>query len=148
MKSAAVTIEYEFRMLIVGVLAMDRAPTQEEKNLVLEALLLHARILRDFFATSGNPDDILARDFVRQMPRVAMPYLRSRKSRNRLNRLLAHASYSRRRLSKDWDVRTIVQELSGAMRTFLSHLRGEYPRRVAWFGVLDNIVSDAGQSES
>lgn len=140
LKSAAITIEYEYRMLLVGCAALGRAPTTEERNLVLEALLIHARNLRDFFAKSGNNDDILARDFVSQMPRIAMPYLRSRTRRKRLNRGLAHASYSRPRLGGEWNVQIIGRELEVAMRRFLERLKEESPTRVSWFGDVPRIL--------
>ena len=140
LKSAATTIEYEYRMLLVGCLALGRAPTPEEHDLVLEALLIHARNLRDFFAKSGNNNDILARDFVSQMPRFAMPYLRSKSRRNGLNRSLAHASYSRPRLSGEWNIQIIGQELEVAMRRFLERLKEESPTRVSWFGEIPRIL--------
>lgn len=146
LRSAARTIEYEFRMFLVGVAALSRAPSPEERNLVLEALLIHARNLRDFFAASGKKDDILAVDFVSQLPRVALPYLRSPTSRRRLNRLVAHASYSRPRLGKNWDVNRILRELEKAMRSFLERFHSESPGRLKWFGDLPGIL-DVGVSE-
>ncbi len=140
LKSAAGTVEYEFRMFVVGCAALSRAPTPEEKNLVLEALLIHARNLRDFFAPSGRSNDILARDFVSRMPRIAMPYLRSNTSRNRLNRLIAHLSYSRPRLGKNWDIHRLVHEVEAAMSAFLKRLKEERPHRLAWFGDIPGIL--------
>ena len=140
LKSAACTVEYEFHMLLVGCAALNNAPTTAERNLALEALLIHARNLRDFFAPSGRNDDVLARDFVSQMPRIAMPYLRSRTARNRLNRLLSHMSYSRPRLGRSWDINQLAQEVEKAMRAFLTRLMEERPRRVAWFGAIRSIL--------
>ncbi len=144
LKSAALTIEYEYRMLLVGFLAWGRAPTTEERNLVLEAFLVHTRNLRDFFAKSGQSDDILARDFVSQMPRIAMPYLRSKPFRKRLNRKLAHLSYSRPRLTSGWERETICREIEVAMRRFLERLQEENPRRVPWFGDVPGILAPLG----
>ena len=66
LKSAANTIAYEFWMLDVGYSALSRTLPEGEHNLALEAFLVHARNLRDFFGKSGYDDDILARDFVSQ----------------------------------------------------------------------------------
>lgn len=144
LRSAAGTVEYEFRMFLVGITALDRAPTWEEQNLVLEALLVHARNLRDFFQVHGRSDDILARDFVVQMPSTSMPYLRSRSCRRRLNRLLAHLSYSRSRLSRDWNICALRDEISGAMRAFLSRVARDNPGRLFWFGDLPGILEVSG----
>ena len=138
LKSAANTIAYEFWMLDVGYSALSRTLPEGEHNLALEAFLVHARNLRDFFGKSGYDDDILARDFVSQMPRLAMPYLRS--NRKRVNRKLAHASYSRPRFREGWERLIICQKVEVAMRRFLERLKEENPARVSWFGIVPHML--------
>ena len=142
LKSAAATIVYEFQMLLVGHQVMRSGPTPEENNLALEAFLVHARNLLEFFATSGYPDSILAKDFVSQMPRIAMPYLRS--NRKRLHRRLAHPSYSRPRLGRGWELDRLVWEVGTAMGAFLERLEEERPGRLAWFGDIPGLFARLG----
>jgi hypothetical protein len=91
-------------------------------NVTLETFLLHARNLRDFFATSGKSDDVLASDFLGRPLRVRMPLVRSARLRRRLNKRISHLSYSRSRLGRAWDVRSLLAEIDDAMGVFLSRL--------------------------
>jgi hypothetical protein len=120
-------------MLVASYTALRfRAPTSEEGNMCLEAFLLHARNLRECFRNdSHQPDDILLSDYVTRMPRIAMPYLR--RNRRRLNRRLAHASYSRQRLTPRWDTKVILSEILAALKAFLIRLDKDSPKQVPWF---------------
>lgn len=102
-------------------------------NLFLEALLLHTRVLRDFFLSDGRPDDILVTDFLPVTPRFKLPVLLSSSTRKRLDKLLAHASFVRPRLRKEWPVPAIQQEVVQAWLLFLERLEKHDPTARAWF---------------
>lgn len=125
LKSAAQDLGYEWNMARIAVRLLSlaqRARSQVMVNLTMETFLLHARNLRDFFATSGQPEDVLASDFLGRPLRVRMPLLRSAKIRRRLNKRIAHVSYSRSRLGRQWDVRTLATEIDEAMEAFVTRL--------------------------
>ena len=94
-----------------------------KSNLVLEGFLLHARVLRDFLVKK-NPklDDVLAEHFLEEpLPYLGpLPYLEEH--RERLNKLLAHLTYTRREYEKRWDVAKIHTEIDRAWREFLDVL--------------------------
>lgn len=135
LRSAAETIRYEVQMFQRACLELNRVPAQDTftKNFLIEVILLHARNIRDFFAPTGHDDDILARDFVVQLPRIALPYLRSESVRRRINKLLSHPSYSRRRLTRTWNLRRLCSEVTTAWNAFLSRLARDNPVRYRWF---------------
>jgi len=100
--------------------------TEQERDgsAILESFLLHARVLRGFFAGNRDQsDDVLAEDFVPgwvkpQAP--AYPYLVA--ERKRLNKALAHLSAERVNYDvsgKDWDVEKIRKELEPIIKRFL-----------------------------
>jgi len=141
LRTAAGTISYEYQMFCSAFAAtsamsrVQRTPqTEAIRVLTLEAALLHARVLRDFFIGSGSdPDDILVTDFVPRRPRFALPVLRSRQIRSRLNKLLAHPSYSRARLGKQWPIVAIHAEITTAWQLFLDRVADYAPTRRNWF---------------
>ncbi len=123
--------EWDMARKAAVLLAREHAVgNQDLVNLLLEAFLLHARNIRDFLAWSNNPNDVVASDFVRHPVRVRMPLLRSRKVRERLNRLVAHLSYSRSRLGREWDVPVLIAEIDSAMGAFLRRLEQVQPALV------------------
>ena len=99
-----------------------------EQNMVLEDMLLHARVLRDFF-TMPKPqgekeDDITAEHFVedpdswrKQAPSLC-PYLEQ--NRKRLNKKLTHLTTARLTLDERWKPQVISRELKVAWEKFLS----------------------------
>ena len=141
LRSAAGTISYEYRMFqqACGVMRWCRAQNTPSPHLdvlrvlALEAALLHARILRDFFLASGKPDDILITDFLSRKPRLKLTVLRSPSIRARLNKLLAHPSYKRSRLAKHWPIVQINAEITTAWQRFLQLLEAQSPRHRSFF---------------
>jgi hypothetical protein len=118
-------------MVKKGAAALDDARSVGDtwaSNLALECFLLHARVIRDFFRTHGSADDVLARDFLNRPPRFRLSLLRSSTIRRRLNRGVAHLSYSRSRLGRNWQVRTLLNEINQAMDAFVVRLTTEQPR--------------------
>lgn len=129
--SAADHLNYEWRMVRASATAVENASSAGDiwaTNIALECFLLHARVIRDFFAGRANRNDVLAKDFLTVRPRVQLPLLRSRTTRTRLNRGIAHLSFSRSRLGRDWPVRRLLSEIDGAMTAFSSRLEAEHPR--------------------
>ena len=123
--SVADDLNYEWKMANVAARALAQAQGMNDvwaQNLALESFLVHARIIRDFFAASGSTDDVLARDFLGSDPKVRLTLLRSNPIRKRLNRRIAHLSFSRSRLKRAWDVRRLLNEINSAMIHFLSLL--------------------------
>ncbi|NOX52994.1 MAG: hypothetical protein GXP27_00865 [Planctomycetes bacterium] len=107
------------------------------QNCMLECLLLHTRLLYEFLTreTSWHDDDILAVDFVEdpnEWTRPCFRYLNDDRIQ-RINKALAHLSYSRREYIGDrklWDVRAIVTDIEAAWEHFMSHLDSD---RRKWF---------------
>jgi len=131
LSAAASDLRYEWDMTKVAAVLLSSATEADNPllvNVALECLLLHARNIRDFFAPRGQSDDVLAADFLGRPLRVAMPLLRSHSLRTRLNRRIAHLSYSRARLKRGWQVRTLTAEIDRAMTTFVRRLRASQPR--------------------
>ena len=125
MASAANDLNYEWKMANVAAMALAQAQGANDvwaQNLTLESFLVHARIIRDFFAASGSADDVRVRDFLGFDPKVRLTLLRSHPIRKRLNRRIAHLSYSRSRLKRAWDVRGLLNEINSAMIDFVSLL--------------------------
>ena len=123
--SAADDLNYEWKMARVSARRLDRAQAAHDvwaTNIALEAFLVHARVIRDFYASSASDNDVLAIDFLGSRPRVRLPLLRSGVIRTRLNRRIAHLSFSRSRLKRAWNVQTLLNEINGAMTTFVALL--------------------------
>jgi hypothetical protein len=95
--------------------------------MALECFLLHARNIRAFFDAEGRENDVLSRDFLGRPIRVAMPTLRSSQMQDRLNRRVAHLSYSRSYLGKSFPVEKLMGEINAAMARFEERLRSRDP---------------------
>ena len=128
LRSAAGDLFYEWKTAqntveLIYYAKKDR--DQVRLNAALESLLIHARNIRDFFNAQGRTNDILAIDFLDRNIRVRMTYLR--RNKKRLDRAIAHLSYSRSRIKKNWDVRLIVSEIDDSMRRFINRLKLKHP---------------------
>jgi hypothetical protein len=113
----------------------------EQDDAVREVFLLHARNLRDFFSRRRSAladwqrTDILAEDFL-DNPALwrdpAFSYLTHSQTKERLDRALAHLSYTRlnyEATGKEWEYDAVFAELATAWAAFLAAL-GD---RKAWF---------------
>lgn len=96
-------------------------------NIALEAFLIHARNIRDFFRPKGRHNDVLARDFLSPPPRVRLSRLRNRRLKQRLDRAIAHLTFSRSRLGRRWRVQALLSEIDTAMAAFIARLETEKP---------------------
>jgi hypothetical protein len=111
-----------------------------EMNGAIELLLLHCRVLRDFFVnirvklSKKYQDDILAEDFFddpHRWTRPPLPLLAD--PEKRLDKTLAHLTYSRTKYhgpGKGWSIDLIVAEMKLAWSSFLATLP---PERRLWF---------------
>lgn len=102
---------------------------------LLEAFLIHTRVLLDFFGPTRSKDDFLAIDFVStwntslvsQCPSLGVA------ERDKLNKMVAHPS-ARRQLEKattNWDYSMIHGELSVVVEAFKVEVRKT--KNAAWF---------------
>ena len=97
----------------------------------LESLLLHTRVLREFFyywefrndkINRQKPDDVIAEDFIPDWTSHRPPigqYLRENKER--LDKSLAHLSTLRvqyKRTDKRWDIASLRRELLPVIETY------------------------------
>ena len=120
MRSAVRTICYEYNMFhAAAMIAQNESGSTPislaKRYTALESMLLHARILRDFFTGLNVKDeDITLYDFIQHAPRFKLSHLRSKSIRGRMNKMLAHASFSRRRYPKPWNTGLLYKEVSTA----------------------------------
>ena len=130
-------VKYEwqiFSWLVQRIEAEYEAAPQSTKNLLMESLLLHARVLYDFFVRAPKGDDVSACHFFDDASDWCVvssdlcPYLRA--NMKRLNKKLAHLTYSRLTEDEQWAFGAIRDEVSHGWRTFLDAL--QYDQR-KWF---------------
>jgi hypothetical protein len=110
----------------------------EPANRAVESFLLHARNVYDFFFTAPRPNmpDVSVQQFFdigqtwKPDANHYCPYLT--RERNRLHRSIQHLSYDRIAFerNKQWEVATIVSELTAVWNEYLRRLSVE---RRGWF---------------
>jgi hypothetical protein len=128
---AAATLEYEFRPLGDALSEYRKykpllgAKPTPLSNATLEAFLLHARNLRSFFRGTDTMDDILAIDWLNTPTTFSTSALDQ--AFPAIHKLLAHPSYSRGDLSRDWPHDAIYAELAGSWHKFLDQLAIDNP---------------------
>ena len=97
---------------------------------VFLAILVHARLLLDFFETASRfRDDVLCSDFGFPTTRVPLPT----DDRTRLNKDIAHLAYSRLRhtaQTKPWPVDAIFGSLRPTVVAFIKHVLDHPPQQV------------------
>jgi hypothetical protein len=132
-------VAYELKMLYhcLRKLATWTMPS-EDGNMAMEAFLLHARNLYDFFfAGMGvGGKDVSVEHFLdagsewNPVNSTLSPYLTAQ--RQRLNRSIQHLSYDRIGFEpyKDWDLSKIYDELRGLWQQMMARLPAA---RQAWF---------------
>ena len=138
LKTAVQTAHYEYSMFCQACVLTQRPPSPDEehqvlRNMAIEVAVLHARNLRDFFTRKGRDDDVLAADFLRSVPPWKLTKLKSKSVRRRMNKLLAHMSFKRRRYKKGWDIPSLKAEIDRAWQMFLDRLEEESPKVRHWF---------------
>lgn len=135
LRRASVEIWYEYSMFcqLAKGLASGVLGEGPIKNAALEAFLLHARALKEFFYNaSPRPDDIVAQDF---MP-VSVTWMEIRppissaleKMGHRAGKHLAHLTYDRLEVKPDTKPWPFIEILSGVaepLQVFLRHASKE-----------------------
>jgi hypothetical protein len=146
LQGAAKHVKYEVAMLLYAAEHLGgfhsspmATPTGTEKNMALESFLLHVRNLRAFLYPSLQPvgnDDVVASDFLGERwardigddPGVLAS------DKQRLNRMLAHLSYSREEFiaagDHGWEVAQMAVAILQQMDAFLAKLS---ERAASWF---------------
>ena len=130
-------VAYEIEMLL---LAGNRVPTgfsspaiQEEMNIALESFLLHFRNLRAFLCPSlqvFTDDDVAASDYLGRaiVEDIGDPSILG-KDQVRINKLLAHISYSRPQYAvqrnKSWFVDRMMEAMATEIVKFFKMLTEE-----------------------
>jgi hypothetical protein len=146
MKIAARLIVYERRQFTWAA-SIVNGPRPKPDGVIafsaaLEVFLLHTRTLRDFFLRKrplpkSAETDILAADYFDALGEWVSPtcaYLTDPRTKERLDRALAHVTYDRIGYSstgKNWKTSQIADEIDNAWAAFLAALPSE---RRAWFG--------------
>lgn len=145
-KEAARFVIYELWMLRECA-NMPDPRTQAERNVWYEGLVLHARVLRDFFLTKWNngsrvthDTDIVAADFFTDpttwgYTSATLPtYLGAHKER--MDGALAHLSFRRldyENKQKSWDPDCILSEIGDMWLEFIKRLQDRNEPAVPWF---------------
>lgn len=147
LKEAVAFVLYELWMLRECA-HMSRPATRVTRNLWYEGLVVHSRVLRDFFFTkvdkTGKPitldDDIVAVKYFatpstwpytsRNLP----PYLKENKER--MDRSVVHLSFDRltyQTEGKDWSATSLLSEIGDKWFEFLAKLEHENEPAASWF---------------
>ena len=148
LEQAAQDVNYEIHMLIQSASDVGAAwaspPSElsdDHKNMALECFLLHFRNLRAFLCPSlqkapPRVDDILGSDFLHKpAPEDLADPKRIGDDKERLDQMLAHLTYNRRRLyiasgNIAWQVGKMAVAMLQEIENFL---RGLPPHMKTWF---------------
>jgi hypothetical protein len=139
-------VMYDLWMLL-EVSRMPKPSGRVLLNLWYEGLVLHSRVLRDFFytkmndkgATATHGRDIVAADYLpaSSWPHTSAtlpPYLEANKTR--MDRALAHLSADRieyEATGKDWDAQALLSEIYDRWFEFVVKLDLEGDYAAGWF---------------
>ncbi len=150
LKLAARDVRYEIatmlfaaRCLWDGYSSPASFPDGRTCDVFLESFLLHYRNLRDFLCPNltekGPPrDNVLASDFLdSEAPQHTSAPTMLCTDRTRINKLLAHISYTRKKYKSEgddkWLIHTMCREMVAGLSEFLTRLAAFAPERRAWF---------------
>lgn len=133
---------YEVWMLNESARKWGNTPAGVEHNFATECFLLHFRNVRDFLypprESWTNPryfDDVIAFDFCTKWLAISDDWIEcSPDERTRINKLLAHVSYSRPQLDHAWPVLKMLAAIRTEFCKFVSQLA---PDRTCWFDAYD-----------
>ena len=149
LQQVAKDVTYEIQMLIASASAAGpvcvsplvyRLP-ESTRGMALESFLLHFRNLRAFLCPSlqtTGPDDVLASDFLGEpKPQDVGDSNKIRSDKQRLDRMLAHRSYSRKEYistgNAAWAVGRmalgVLQEVEVFLGRIPEHMRSWFPER-------------------
>jgi hypothetical protein len=151
LRGAAAHVDYEIAMLVYSASYVGgwhssphTTPAGNPKNMALESFLLHFRNLRAFLCPSLQPisiDDVCASDFLDELEERDLGTARTLSvDQVRINKMLAHLSYSRDKYIAAGDhkwmfARMLVVVLEG-MQAFFGQLSKE---RRDWFRSITDV---------
>ena len=124
-----------------------KSPPQDNflKNLLIENMVLHTRVLRDFFFTKlddkkrpiKRDDDILASCYCPSWSNTSDDYSAYLgENQKRMNKALAHLSYDRliyKGKDKEWSPAALLEEIGNIWFKFLDTLRQNNEPAAGWF---------------
>ena len=143
-EQAVALIYYEIKQLIDSTLLSQDVKDIRFKNAFVESVLVHTRILIEFFENERRwKDDVLTSDFGFSPKKLNI----SDHDRDRLNKDLAHLTYSRLNRSheeKNWDYINVVLPILIRASEYIKFLLNEYlvPKKPYFFQfkqLLDDI---------
>lgn len=110
-------------------------PKDAAYNMAVESFLLHFRLIRDFLYPNdliwSEGDNVVAADYNPTWTKTDGDWNEcSPQERKRVNKLLAHLSYSRRALDHSWPTALMRQEVIQSLASFVRSLP---PERQLWF---------------
>jgi len=144
----AYDLAYEWWMAAEAANRLDTLRVDENKrwetNTAFEAFLVHGRNLRDFFLGSFNPDDVIVEDFLGSSISVEIRKLNSAVIDIWIAKRVLHLSHSRLTLPREWRHRHLMEEIDGAMRSFVAALRATDPELADLVAAQRNTVPQNG----
>ena len=142
-KRVAWDVGYEMWIFSEAVQAYSPAVRRSERfqhNLLLESVLLHARVIYEFLFTPCKrkyPEDVRAVQFFDDPEQwkpdksKLCPFLTD--NLDRMNRSLQHLSYDRVEYAPNpWDIQTVASEIRAAWDYFLSQLPEDQTQWFHW----------------
>jgi hypothetical protein len=147
-------VHYEIEQFVIGIACMfGKVANQYSENVLVEATLVHTRILLDFFQTKEAKrfkDDVLAADYDFPVSPVGIP----KADEDRLNKEVAHLTYSRLKVKdKRWNWEVIAPPMLERIAEFIEALpRGRWrpAHHEKWVALQDvvratkNLLSSVG----
>lgn len=132
------SLSYEASMLDQAAKKCATAPPGYDRNAAIECYLVHFRNIRDFLYPTAESwtderyfDDVIAWDFCSEWLEVAEDWKEcSLAERTRINKLLAHISYTRPQLGHDWPIAQMHAAIQNSVSEFVAKLS---PDRKKWF---------------
>jgi hypothetical protein len=132
------SLSYECLMMNEAVREWKTSAPGIHQNLAIECFLLHFRIIREFLYPTRNSwtdkiklDDVIAFDFAEQWLETEEDWIEcSPNERHRINKLLAHISYSRPTLDHSWPIPPMLAAIRKSFAAFVARLPQD---RQHWF---------------
>jgi len=142
LQKAAFDYGFEVRMLVGSLNGLLQAgptgvPPNDASvafvyNAMLEAFLLHARVLIEFHVPQHS-DDIRPAMFLQQTAPDDDVVKRLRTTKNRIDKRLVHLTTTRQKASERWKCIVIGRDVITVVERFLADVIGLHPEREEWF---------------
>jgi hypothetical protein len=159
LRQAARHVSYEIAMLVYSADHLSAwqssppSPTGNEANMALESFLLHFRNLRAFLCPSlqaCSADDVVASDFLgNDSPTDLSDRARLGVDKRRLDKLLAHLSYSRRDYIETgdyaWNIAGMLIAMLAELQRFLALLP---PEQSCWLPSAASLAAQQSEAQS